>query len=304
MMKPTGLKIHRRVILAALSLSLLLPLGFTSGCAKKVAEVGSIPITNKDIAFRTRVSEVYYPGSGKDYIGLTQLIKGYLSEEVLKSLGQKVDQSTWEAEAQRIDQNTKAPAVLEKVKNVYGRDRKNYLNSFIRVVYADRAVYNEVFLKSGAIHQQQRKNAEKFLQAALQSPSAFSETARDQGLETKKLKLSEQEGIQPLEAGTRPRENPSGAGQEQAKRLIDAISSLKPGAVTPQVIEWQEGYQVLRFLKKDGKDYLVESVSVPKRNFDDWFWEQASGIPVRIYDPKLKDELLKNVGWAKNLKLK
>jgi len=272
-------------------------------CAKKVAEVGSIPITDKDIAFRARVSEVYYPGSGKDYIGLTQLVKGYLSEEVLKSLGQKVDQTTWEAEAKRIDQNTKAPAVLEKVKNVYGRDRKNYLNSFIRVVYADRVVYNEVFLRSGAIHQQQRNRAEDFLKVALQSPSAFSETAKAQGLEAKKLKLSEQEGIQPLEARERPRENPSGAGQEQAKRLIDAISSLKPGAVTPQVIEWQEGYQVLRFLKKDGKDYLVESVSVPKRNFDDWFWELASQIPVKIYEQKLKDEFVKNVGWSKNLKL-
>ena len=273
-------------------------------CAKKVAEVGSIPITDKDIALRAKVSDLYYPGSGKPYIGLTQLVKGYLSEEVLKSLGQKVDQSTWEAEAKRIDQNTKAPAVLEKVKNVYGRDRKNYLNSFIRVVYADRAVYNEVFLKSGAIHQQQRNKADDFLKEALKSPSSFSETAKAKGLEAKKLKLSEQRGIQLLETREKPHENPSGAGQEQAKRLIDSISSLKPGAVTPQVIEWQEGYQVLRFLKKDGKDYLVESVSVPKRSFDEWFWELASEIPVKIFDPKLKDELLKNVGWAKNLKLK
>ncbi|MCX5858659.1 MAG: hypothetical protein NT056_01975 [Proteobacteria bacterium] len=314
-MKPTGLKIYRRIILAALSLFLLPFLGFFAGCAKKVAEVGTIPITGKDIALRARVSEVYYPGSGKDYIGLTQLVKGYLSEEVLKSLGQKVDQSTWEAEANRIDQNTKAPAVLEKIKNIYGRDRKNYLNSFIRVVYADRAVYNEVFLKSGDIHKQQRNKADDFLKEALKSPSAFSETAKTKGLEAKKLKLSEQEGIQPLEAGTRPRENTPGAGQEQAKRLIDAISSLKPGAVTPRVIEWQEGYQIIKLIKhvgpvsqksrkNEGEYYLVESVSVPKRNFDDWFWELASGIPVRIYDPKLKDELLKNVGWAKNLKLK
>ena len=303
-MRLSCVKSLTRTWIAWVLLSLWLPLGLLTGCAKKVAEVGSIPITDKDIKLRAKVSEVYYPGSGKDYIGLTQLVKGYLSEEVLKSLGQKVDQSTWEAEAKRIDQNTKAPAVLEKVKNVYGRDRKNYLNSFIRVVYAERADYNEVFLKSGAIHQQQRNNAENFLEAVLKSPSAFSEAARAQNLEAKKLKLSEQGGILPFDAKERPRENPSGTGQEQAKRLIDAISSLKPGAIAPQLIEWQEGYQVLRFLKKDGKDYLVESVSVPKRNFDDWFWERASEIPVQIYDPKLKDELLKNVGWAKNLKLK
>lgn len=292
-----------RISQLLLTFSILVPCLFW-GCSKKVAEVGSIPITDKDIALRAQVSEVYYPGSGKDYIGLTQLVKGYLSEEVLKSLGRKVDQSTWEAEAKRIDQNTKAPEVLEKVKNVYGRDRKNYLNSFIRVVYADRFVYNEVFLRSGDIHRQQRNKADDFLKEALKSPSAFSEAAKAQNLEAKKLKLSEQEGIQPLEARERPRENPSGAGQEQAKRLIDAISFLKPGAVSPQVIEWQEGYQVLRFIKKDGQGYLVESVSVPKRNFDDWFWEQASQIPVKIYDQKLKDELVKNVGWAKNLMLK
>ena len=282
----------------------ILPFLFPACAKKKVAEVGSIPITAKDISFRAKVSDIYYPGSGKDYIGLTQLIKGYLSEEVLKSLGQKVDQSAWETEAQRIDANTKAPAVLEKVKRVYGRDRKDFLNSFIRVVYAERVLYNEIFLKSAAIHREQREKAEEFLKAASHSPAKFSEVAKARGLDAKKFRLSAEGGIQPLETRRTPAgPRPVGFGQEQAQRLIAAVASLKPGAVAPDLIEWQEGFQALRFLKKEGKDYLVESVSVPKRGFDEWFWERASQIPVRIYNQELKDELVKNVGWAKNLKL-
>jgi len=70
-----------------------------SSCTKNLCDVGDTKITSRDIEFRKRVSEVYYPGSGKDYVALAQLIKGYLSEEVLKSLGYKIDESILEGEA-------------------------------------------------------------------------------------------------------------------------------------------------------------------------------------------------------------
>ena len=49
---------------------------------------------------------------------------------------------------------------------------------------------------------------------------------------------------------------------------------------------------------------MVESAVVLKKTYDDWFWEQASKIPVKIKDSVLKQELLKEVNWAKLLNLK
>ena len=272
-----------------------------------MAQVGDIPITKKDIELRAKVSEVYYPNSGKDYVALAQLIQGYLDDQVLTQLGYKVDDAVLEAEAKRIDDNTKAPDVLKKIKDVYGMDHKEYINTFVRVVYGERYLYNEVFLKVKDIHKAQLESAENFIQEAMKNPDSFSEIAEKRGLKPSKMKLSEKQGISPYDNKRLKRpemERPEPAGMEQAKMLIDKISGLKPGQISPQIIEWQEGYQIIRFVDKEGDDYIVESVSVPKRDYDDWFWEKASKVPVKIYDSKLKADLVKNVGWATRLNFK
>jgi hypothetical protein len=84
---------------------------------------------------------------------------------------------------------------------------------------------------------------------------------------------------------------------------MEALSRTKPGEVYPEVIEWLEGFQVIRYLGKEGNDLVVQSVSIAKRDYEEWFWEKASKIPVRIYDHALREELLREVAWARNLKL-
>ena len=66
-----------------------------------------------------------------------------------------MDEAELGGEAGRIDANTKAPDTLKKIKDIYGRDRKGYIKTFVRVVYAERFLYNEAFLKSGEIHKEQ-----------------------------------------------------------------------------------------------------------------------------------------------------
>lgn len=277
-------------------------LALCTGCDRVVARVGDVPITSSDIALRARVSEVYYPGSGKDYVALSQLLKGYLSEEVLKSLDRRVDEAVLEAETRRIEAHTQAPEVLQRVKEVFGRDRMAYLKTFIRVVYAERVLYNEVFLLSKDIHKEQYSRAEALLSVALKTPASFPEIARDRGLEAQTLILSPTEGIRPLKEkrGGRPS---SPEGVEQAARLISALARVKQGQVYPEVIEWQEGYQVIRYIRKGTGGRIIESVGIPKRGYDEWFWEKASTIPVRISDPALRETLVKEVSWAKNLTL-
>lgn len=43
--------------------------------------------------------------------------------------------------------------------------------------------------------------------------------------------------------------------------------------------------------------------NAPHRSYNDWFWEKAGKIAVRIYDKKLKEELIKEVSWAKRVKV-
>lgn len=272
-----------------------------SACTQKVCDVGDISITDKDISLRKKVSEVYYPNSDKDYVALSQLINGYLSEEILKSLGHKIDDAILAAEAKRIDENTKAPEILKKIKAIYGSNKAAYIKTFIRIVYAERALYNEVFLKSREIHREEHQKAEEILSKAIKSPKLFKDIAKEKGLKTIRLKVSKEDGIAPYGEEAKPKLNTAGIGVEQAERLVNAVSTIKKGDVCPEVIEWLEGYQIIKYIKKEKDVYIIDSVSIPKRNYDDWFWEKSSMIPVRIYDNKLKDELLNEVSWAKRL---
>lgn len=276
--------------------------------AGEPARVGVLPITEKDLAQRAKVSEVYYPGSGKRYVALAQLVKGYLAVEVLKSLGVPTDNAALEREAARIDGSTKAPEMLAKIKAVYGEDRRGYMDTFVRVVHGERGLYNEVFLKSASIHQETRRQAAEFLAEAKGAPSSFAEIAKKRGLGAGTLRVSLDNGIvrETERKEERKEERPAGAapaGVEQARRILESAGKAGPGEVVPDLIEWQEGYQALRVLRKEGDATLVESVSVPKRAYDDWFWEKASKIPVTIDDKALKEQFLKEVSWARNLSL-
>ena len=290
-----------------ISLLLMVAIILAAGCKKKdiVAKVGDIEITKKDLDYRAKVSEVYYPKSGQPYVALAQLIQSYLDESVLKAVGGKADDAAWEAEAKRVDENTKAPEVLKKIKDVYGLDHAGYIKTFIRPVYAERYLYNEIFLKSKDISKDQNEQAKKFLAEAIANPSQFEAIATKMSLKASKMKLNENTGIAPFEESkkvlSRP-ENPEPAGMEQAKFLIDKIDKLSPGSVYPEIIEWQEGFQMIMLVDKKDKDYIVETVSVPKRDYDSWFWENAAKVPVKITDPALKAELVKQVGWASKLK--
>jgi hypothetical protein len=170
------------------------------------------------------------------------------------------------------------------------------------VVYGERVLYNEVFLPSREIHRKEFRQAEEFLREALRSPASFQGMARKRDLVAVALRLSLREGILPWPE-ERKRRSSSGSGIEQAKKLMEALSRTRPKEVYPEVIEWREGFQVIRYLQKEGKDLVVQSVSIPKRDYEEWFWEKASQIPVRIHDQTLREELLREVPWARNLKL-
>jgi len=280
----------------------LIIIQFLSACSQRACEVGDIGINNKDVSLRKKVSEVYYPDSGKDYVALAQLINGYLSEDVLKSLGHKVDNAIFEAEAKRIDENTNAPETLKKIKNVYGSNRRAYIKTFIRIVYAERVLYNEVFLRSKDIHKEQYLKAEELHRKSISYPNAFLTISKDIGFKIRRLKISVKEGIIPYEKSGLKRAH-TAVGIERAEKLINAVSMIREGDVYPDIIEWPEGYQVIRYIKKEKEYYIIDSVSIPKRGYDDWFWEKAGKVPVRIYDDKLKEEFLKNVSWAKMVKV-
>jgi|GEM_PF-3848218 hypothetical protein len=137
---------NRRITVFAMTVLISL-----AGCSREVCSVGDMRITEKDIKLRAKVSEVFFPQNKSEHAALAQLIRGYVSLQIARSLGYETSQRAIEEEANRIDRDTKAPEILKKIKAVYGGDRKGYLNTFVTVVYAERLLYQESLLptKSG-----------------------------------------------------------------------------------------------------------------------------------------------------------
>ena len=272
-----------------------------SGCTKPACTVGTIRITDKAIQQRSQVSEIYYPGSGKPYVGLSQLIKAALAEELLSKLNRPIDAAAVEAEAQRIDTNTKDPGTLARIKDVFGKDRKAYLDVFVRPTYVERVLYAEVFLKPSDIHIQQKFAAQELFQQAEKDPASFSTMAALRGLVMQQMRVTSR--------GIVPSEKKNGVHEERldpeaAQRILKAIASARTGSMVSNILEWPESFQVMRLVQKKGDGAVVESVSIPKQSFDIWFWSLASRVPVIIFDSDLKNKLLKEVSWAANLNMR
>lgn len=279
-------------------LSVILLVGCTGS---DVITVGSTHISRKDLEYRQKISELYYPQNDNNRLAAAvQLLNGALGMEILKTHGLKIDNADLEAEAKRIDDTTKAPEKLQKIKDVFGADRGAYLKNFVAIVYAERSLYNDIYLKRDEIHKAQMAKAVEFLKSAEKNASKFKESADKSDLKYVKLKISAKNGItflDPENKHPRPPEDPEGA-----KKMIESLKGTNRGEISKNILDWPFAYQAIRLLDKKGDDYYVESAIVTKMPFMDWFWEHADKVPVTINDKALKDEMNAKVDWMKKVK--
>lgn len=286
-----------------LTIFLFIMITAAAGCSDEVARVGAASIRARDLARRVKIMDIYYPGSGENAAALSQLISGMLAVQILNELGDPVDDAALEKEARRIDETSKAPDTLAVIKQAFKSDRAAYLRTYVAFVYAERVLYSNVFLHRPDIQTGARDRAESLVRGAAANPASFSSMAAKLLLPVAELHVSRKYGIFSPANHLTGIPAPHTSDLEHAERLHELLAHIPPGAVCRQIIEWPEEFQVVRLLGRAGKDLRVQSVAIPKRSFDDWFWERASQVPVRIRNHALKAELLKEISWASRLKL-
>jgi len=134
------------VAVRQISLILLLSVALAAGGRRPpVCTVGALSFNKRDLVCRAAVAEVYYPGRGLPYVALAQLVEGGLAVEVLRNLGHRLTPAMLEAEATRIDEHTRDPERLARIKAVYGKERSRYLKGFVAAVCAQRILTQVVF---------------------------------------------------------------------------------------------------------------------------------------------------------------
>src|SRR3989338_8854486 len=112
----------KQKILVALGIAVLGLAGFGLYRAfyhdRVIATVGDYEITQKDKVLRDQIQRVFYPQDPHSY-GLDQLVNAFSYAQILKNNGHEITEHLLRAEDMRINQNTKAPEVLQKIRALF-----------------------------------------------------------------------------------------------------------------------------------------------------------------------------------------
>jgi hypothetical protein len=271
-----------------------------------IVTVGDYTITEKDKNLRDQVQRVFYPQDPNSY-GKDQLVTAFTYAQILKNNGHEITEALLRAEEMRINQNTKAPEVLQKIRDLFKGDEEAYKKVFILPTYAERTIFYDFFNKSPKAHEQSLKNVQQVFQQLQTAQSSFPDVAQRLRLTYKTFTLSKEKGMEweqdkqvgkdqpaalvdlttqaPAEIQQHIAEHAESRSLESARYWIDnIIGHMKAGEVAQAPVDFEQAWLVVQYVKLIGKDkFLMGAIFIPKDNYENWLENERSKIGVQQY---------------------
>jgi len=249
-----------------------------------LATVGKTWITSRDLGLWMAVEKAY----GNDHItkegALVALINDSLALEVATRVNMAPAREDIHALSRHADEHSKAPQILASVKEVFGNDRGAYERLYLTPKVVDRKLHY-YHSRNREIHATQAALIEQ-AHASVLGGKPFKETADDLGVQY----MNRTYGDEGDDKGELPpalhQYFPEG-GATHPDPLMTILEALSEGEIYENIIEHDRAFQVLRLLEKKGSCYRVESITVAKRPFQEWFEREAATIKISILDPEL-----------------
>ena len=240
--------------------------------------------------------------------------------QILKKYKVQVDEAQLQKEEERIEQNTKDPEQLQKVKDIFGKDHEAYQKIFILPNIVDHIIYYDLFLNDESIQQESLKAAADFIALASKDPKNFRAIGKSNKVLVRGLTLSLTKGMQwerdekdktvalPNKTDKKgigglkiidESKNKSKVAQKfeadfamsnssvtEAQKWYDLlIKDMKEGEITPAPVNREEEWLVIRYVKKKSKDeHEIEVAFFKKLDFSAWLEKEKAQVPVRILD--------------------
>lgn len=273
---------------------------------RTVAVVGDYKITAKQVEYRNKLNDIYYPNQKQRY-GKDQLIQSYTYAQILKNNGHEITQKLLDEEESRIDSNTKAPETLKKIKDIFAKDRESYRKVFILPTYAERVIYFEHFMKSASAQEKSLRHVHNLITDLLSTPAELAFVAKERRLNYKKFHLSAERGIEFLESRKKKGDRPAlidlsaSVPPEAVKKAVsqqfetetnqnikfwieNVISQVKPGEFIPEPVDYGDHWLIVRYLKAlGGKKFLLEAIFVPKDSYETWLAAEKAKVTINEF---------------------
>lgn len=273
--------------------------------------VGRFTWSAPDVQMRARLVQHKYPEAKDPHLGAAgELIKGSLCALALDRLGEPITPGALDQELARIDKETRDPEGLAQMKALFGGGQSRaYREVGIFPDFANSRYFFGAFPRHEGVHESRRKRAGEVLSEALASGPALdvdalaSRLARE-GWQLERTLFSDKEGFFPPGGGPPgPRPEPPHADPDAARYEKEIFSTLAAGQLFPKVVVLGDAFALLRWTGMDGARRKVEILRLPKRDAEDFLWEVASTVPVRVVDERLRQELKRRIPWLAHVPL-
>jgi len=284
-------------------LMIFLLLGCMSAFAEeesKVATVSGTEITQRDVLFRIGTEDAYGGASRHARDAVVSLINDTLESSVASKHGILVSAEDINAFSKYVDENSKAPEILSKVKAVFKGDEKAYARLYLSPKILNRKL-RYFYSRDVEIHKLERAAVEKAYSLVM-TGKAFQNAASALKLDYSAydIEIGSMAALVPMEVGAPAKKTDAGVKNP----LESVVEKLALGAIYDHIVEDDYSYQVVKLVSKDEKKYSVEAITSRKRSFDDWFSNESHELKVTIFDANLKKAVQQSypdIPWVKTL---
>jgi len=262
------------------------------------ATAGETQIAAADVAWKMAVERAYGNAAVTPEAALAALIGDALQVEVGRRENVAVAPEESRALAKHINETSRAPEILAKVKAAFGGDWAAYER-----LYLNPRILNEklrgYYSRSAGIHAARRAQIENAFRLAV-SDKTFKEAATEGSVTAITF-----------ECGGKAPESPSELAQvlptsqpPERDPLIAILEAMSAGEIYKNIVEDDASFKVIRLAAKNGNKYTVEALQVQKPPFEEWFQQRASTVSIIIHDRELKaavQQKYAQVWWVRQI---
>jgi hypothetical protein len=197
-----------------------------------------------------------------------------------------------------VDETTKAPKILAKVKKIFENNQSAYERCYIAPKIINRKLRGW-YSRNADIHKKERIMIEKAYYL-MQSSKTLKEVAEVCSLDYSTIDYNNDDNrLHPLLKNYAVKKD-----EPLDDPMISIIEKMSEGEIYKNIVEDDNSYKIVKLLQKNEPNYAVEVISVRKRPFTEWFHEQTAKISVEIFDTELKKEIIAKypvIWWVEKL---
>lgn len=252
-----------------------------AAAAVVVLLAGAPAITEADLSEYQATQACYGEGplSGRR-AAFMRLLEAAVAEKAMEADGAPaISAADLQREAKRIDEQTRAPEILECVKRVFGGRRERYLRVFVRPRLAETRLRK--FLDEADAVQGEPRGRARAAAQEVRGGASLCEAAASAGLAYSSGTISD-DALQ------------GGPGAREPQFMAQQLDGLTTGQAEPALRESPVDVRLTRLVRVEGSSRTFETAWAAKISQKDWFASRPK-LEAVVYDAEL-------YSWASSIR--